>query len=118
MGYLLRVPASVPCCFDELIDWLRTRFDGKASRDLVAVVQLDLGGQGGGSLVMRIETGRAEIGRGTVANPDVRLRVPAGDFFAVISGTVSPDVLHMQGRLEVEGDLSLAMKLRTLFPTR
>ncbi len=118
MGYLPRVSAPTPRCFDELIDWLRACFDSQASRDLVAVVQLDLDGPEGGALVMRFEPGRAEIGQGSVANPDVHLRVPAGDFFAVLSGAASPDVLHMQGRLEVEGDLGLAMKLRTLFPTR
>lgn len=118
MGYSPRVAAPYPECLDELIEWFRARFDSQAAGDLVAVVLFDLDGPGGGSLVMRIEPGHAEIGRGTVAHPDVRLQVAARDFFAVLSGAISLDVLQMQGHLEVEGDLGLAMKLRTLFPAR
>ncbi len=91
-------------------------FDPKASADLTAVALLDLRGQQGGSLVLRIEPGRAEVGRGTIADPDVHLRVEADDFYSILSGATSPDVLHMQGRLDVQGNLGLAMKLRTLFP--
>jgi putative sterol carrier protein len=118
VGYSPRVPAANPRCLDELAEWLRVHFDPKASGDLTAVALLDLRGTGGGSLVLRFEPGRAEIGSGTVADPDVLLQVDAGDFYSMLSGTTSPDVLHMQGRLEVEGNLGVAMKLRSLFPAR
>ncbi len=106
----------VPRCLDELVEWLRARFDAKAATDLFAVVHLDLEGPDGGSVVLRIEPGRAEVGRGAVTEPDLRLRAAAADVFSILSGCESADVLHMEGRLELDGDLGLAMKLRTIFP--
>jgi len=96
--------------------WLQKRFDADAARDLHAVVRFDLSGEGGGSLVIRIEPGRADVARGRVGDPDTRIRAAARDFFAILDGTENVDVLHLKGRLEVEGDLGVAMKLRTLFP--
>ena len=37
------------------------------------------------------------------------------DFFAVLGGSANPDLLYTADRLTVEGDLSLALKLRRLF---
>jgi len=118
VGYSPRVPAPYPRCLDSLAEWFRVHFDPQASPDLTAVVLLDLRGEGGGSLVLRFEPGRAEFGSGTVADPDMSLQVEAGDFYSMLSGATSPDVLHMQGRLEVAGNLGLAMTLRALFPAR
>ncbi|MAE93499.1 MAG: hypothetical protein CL910_02445 [Deltaproteobacteria bacterium] len=107
-----------PRCLDDLVACLQKRFDGEAADDLHAVVHFDLTGSRGGSVVLRIEPGKADIGPGTVGEPDLRLRVDARDFFAVLAGTQNVDVLHLEGKLEVEGNLGLAMRLRTLFPAR
>ena len=101
-----------------MVECLQKRFDADAAQDLHAVVHFDLTGPNGGSLVLRIEPGRAEIVPGAVGEPDLRLRADAADFFGVLAGTENVDVLHLEGRLEFEGNLGLAMRLRTLFPAR
>ncbi len=98
--------------------WFQNQFDAKAAADLRAVVLFDLSGEGGGSLALRIDGGKVEAERGGVSEPDVHFRASAVDFFNVLDGSENVDVLHMKGQLEVEGDLGVAMKLRTLFPTR
>ncbi len=64
---------------------------------------------------MRIGDGRVKNGEGVDPQPDVILRVTAQDFFDVLAGTANPDLLFMDDRIEIEGDLSLALKLRSLF---
>lgn len=100
------------------MQWLEKCFDASAARDVHAVVHFDLLGDDGGSLVLRIDGGRLDIQRGVASEPDVLMRSCARDFFGVVAGEENIDVMHMEGRLEVEGDLGVAMKLRTIFPAR
>jgi predicted lipid carrier protein YhbT len=39
----------------------------------------------------------------------------ASDFFGILAGRENADLLFTAGRIEVEGDLSLALKMRKLF---
>ena len=42
-------------------------------------------------------------------------RLPAEDYFALLVGRENADLLYMAGRLEIDGDLALALKIRPLF---
>ncbi len=111
-------PTSHPTSLDEAIDWLRKHFQPPAARGLSAVFAIDLSGEDGGSILLRVQDGTLDA-RSAPANPappaDVRLRLPSSDYFAILAGRENADLLYMAGRLEIDGDLSLAMKLRTLF---
>jgi putative sterol carrier protein len=99
-------------------EWLRKHFQPEAARGLSAVVQLDLHGPGGGSLRLRIAEGDLEVASGNAESPDVRLQISAGDCYELLAGRENAELLFMDGRMEIEGQLGLAMKLRTLFPSR
>ena len=107
-----------PTCVDEAIDWLRKHFQAPAAQGLRAVFAIDLSGEGGGSILLRVEDGALDA-RSAPLDPapraDVRLRLPSTDYFGILAGRENADLLYMAGKLEIEGDLSLAMKLRTLF---
>jgi len=49
------------------------------------------------------------------AYTNARFRLRASDFFAVLAGRENADLLSTAGRIEVEGDLSIALKMRKLF---
>ena len=97
------------------LDWLRKHFRSAAAESLEVAYQIELAGPGGGSLWARIADGRLQAGEGAAPQPDVILRMSAEDFFGVLEGTANPDLLFMDDRIEIEGDLSLALKLRSLF---
>ena len=105
-----------PGCLDDALDWLRKHFDPEAARELRVAYQYELGGPGGGAFYARIDAGRLEVARGELAAPDVHFRLAAADFFAVLGGSENADMLFMQDRIAVRGDLSLALKMRRLFP--
>ncbi len=77
--------------------------------------QLELSGAGGGDLAVRVDDGRVDVGPGRLPAPDVIYRLAAADFFGVLAGRANADMLFLGGRLRVEGDLALALKLRALF---
>ena len=106
--------AGGPDSIDEACSWLRKGFDAEAARDVHVAYAFELTGPEGGSLHARVDDGRLEVAPVALDVADVRFRLPARDFFAVLAGRENADLLFMSGRLEVEGDLALALKLRQL----
>jgi predicted lipid carrier protein YhbT len=66
-------------------------------------------------MFVRITEGRLEAAVGSAEHPDVVFRMSEADYFGVLAGTENPDILFMDERIRVDGDLSLALKLRTFF---
>ena len=97
-------------------EWLRAHFDPLAARGLACVVQLELSGTAGGSLRVHIDGARLVVEPGASRKPDLLLRAAAPDCYAVLAGRENAELLFMDGRLEIEGPLHLALKLRSLFP--
>jgi predicted lipid carrier protein YhbT len=105
----------VPASLDEAADWLRKRFDPESAVGLHLRYAFELTGAGGGWLGVRVADGRLDVGPAVPPEPDVRLRLDARDFFGVLAGRENADMLFMSGRLEVDGDHVLALKLRRIF---
>ena len=109
------MPASGPTSLDEAADGLRKRFDAEPASGLHVAYRFELTGGGGGTLGVRVDEGRLDVAAYAIAKPDVVLRLSADDFFGVLTGRENADMLFMSGRLEIEGDHALALKLRQLF---
>jgi predicted lipid carrier protein YhbT len=100
---------------DEAVDWLRKQFQSSAAEGLEAVFEYVVSGDSGGVLHFRVDDGMLDVRRGPGKLPDVRFRVSDEDCWAVFAGNENADLLYLGGRLEIEGSLSLALKLRSLF---
>jgi predicted lipid carrier protein YhbT len=107
--------AGEPASLDGAVEWLRKHFDPEAARGLNVAFQYALTGPGGGRLYARVDDGRLEVALGDVESPDARFHLRASDFFAILAGRENADLLFTAGRIEVEGDLSIALKMRKLF---
>jgi putative sterol carrier protein len=107
--------AEAPSTIVEVVEWLRKHFDAEAARGTQASYQYHLTGPGGGRFYARVDDGRLETAEGEVGSPDVSFRLTAADFFDVLAGRRNADILFMQRRIEVEGNLSLALQARKLF---
>jgi len=55
------------------------------------------------------------VEQGLVDNPDLTLRADGGDYVDVITGKINPMSALMSGKLKLDGDLGLAMKLINFF---
>ncbi len=99
---------------DDAADWLRKHFDPQAAAGVRARYRFELSGEGGGTLWLGIEDGQCALRR-EEAPADVVFRLALSDYLGVLAGRENAELLHMAGRLEIEGDLGLAMKVRRLF---
>jgi len=90
----------------------------KAKPDLVtkinAVYQFNISGPGGGQWQVdctqpggAISTGTAPAARCTVAATDA-------DFLAIVNGKMNAQMAFMSGKLKIQGDMGLAMKLQQI----
>jgi putative sterol carrier protein len=95
-----QIPGSFP---PEKAGHLRARF------------QFNLSGEGGGNWVVAIADGACTVSDGQVAKPDVSIGMTASDFVKMIAGELQPVVAFMQGKLKLQGDMNLAMKLQEIF---
>jgi predicted lipid carrier protein YhbT len=102
-------------CLDEALAWLRARFDAEAARGLDVCYEFELSGPGGGSFAAHVADGRLELAAAPAAAADVSFRLAASDFYDVLAGCANADMLFMEERIEIKGDLALALKLRRLF---
>jgi putative sterol carrier protein len=80
-----------------------------------AIIQFELSGDNGGLYWLRIAEGKCETGQGQAENPKMTLKAAADDYHAVVMGVVNPMQAFMSGKIKVQGDMSLAMKMQTMF---
>ena len=78
-------------------------------------VLFNLMGEGGGQWTVTIADGQLSLAEGVVGSPVVRLRLETDDFVALVNRRLNPISAFMQGRVRVEGDMGVAMRLQALF---
>ena len=111
--------SAVPTAsIDAAAEWLRKHFAPEATRGVRASYLLDLSGAGGGLLRIEVDDGSLLIARGRGEPPQVVLRAPTALWCAVLAGRENAELLYMAGRIQIEGDLGLAAKLRSFFGRR
>lgn len=78
-------------------------------------IQLELSGDNGGNWWLRIQNGQAEVHAGTTDSAQMTLRSSADDLYNVFTGEENAMTSFMQGKIKVDGDMSLAVKMQTWF---
>lgn len=111
-------PDSRPATLAEAVEVLRKRFDAETAAECEASFAIELSGPDGGAIGVRVERGRLELSEGDLQPSDVRFRLSAHDFYDVLAGRANADMLFMEERLRVEGELGLALRFRRLFGAR
>jgi putative sterol carrier protein len=98
----------------ELMQLIGEKIAGKTELLSVvgAVYKFALEGDGGGTYLIDLKTDlKVTQGDGPAA---CTIRMSAGDFVDLFEGRANGQALFFGGRLRVEGDMGLALKLQTL----
>jgi putative sterol carrier protein len=94
---------------DEITEGLRTRVGDRSP--IAAIVKFDFGDEG----VVRVDgTASPTVVDNEDGDADCTVRVTTGDFAQIASGAIQPQMAFMTGKLRVEGDVSLAMRLNSI----
>ncbi len=90
----------------------------KAKPDVVAkinaVYQFNISGPGGGTWSVDCTAPGGKIAEGSA--PDAKCTVAAAeaDFLNIVNGKLNPQMAFMSGKLKIQGDMGLAMKLQQI----
>ncbi len=104
------MPTSVRQVFEEIPN----RFDPAAWGSQDAVLQFDITGDEGGTWTATIKGGRMTVSEGAIGGADMTITTSDKDMLSIVNGELNAVSAFMQGRIRIEGDMSLAMKLQGL----
>ncbi|RVE66210.1 hypothetical protein OJAV_G00124750 [Oryzias javanicus] len=92
---------------------------GVLSEDVVkstqGVYRFDLSGENAGVWFLDLKNGAGSAGKGDPPlKADVVMKMDSGDFSKMFSGKLKPTLAFMSGKLQIKGDMTLAIKLEKL----
>ncbi len=99
----------------EYFDQIANSFNSANAAGMTATYQFDITGEGGGKWFAKIENGVLTSGEGDAESADCTVTVSAGDWLDILNGKLNGQMAFMAGKLKIAGDMSLAMKLNSLF---
>jgi putative sterol carrier protein len=79
-----------------------------------AVLVFNVEGEGGGIWTASIVGGKLTITEGAAPNPSLTLTCSAPDMLAMVNGELNAVSAYMTGKVKIDGNLSLAIKLQGL----
>ena len=85
--------------------------DPNRTAGMTASYQFHITGDGGGDWFLRIVDGKPEVEKGVLEKADVVQTMTAEDYVALATGKIPGQELFFSGRMKVEGDGFLGMKL-------
>ena len=80
------------------------------AKKIGGVFEFVLDGDGGGTWGLDLTA--PAVAAGPAANMNVRIRMKAADFVELVNGRLNEMAAFTQGRLKVEGNIAMALKLR------
>jgi len=99
----------------EFFGGLAERVDPQKTAGMDASFQFVATGDNAGEWYAKIVDGKTDVVKGTVADPTIVLTADAEDWLALINGDMNGQTAFLTGKMRIEGDVTLAMKLESLF---
>jgi putative sterol carrier protein len=107
--------AGAPASLDAWFLGLPKQFKADAAGDMKALYFFDVTGEGGGTYAITVANRECKVEKTKPEKPDLTVTIAAPDMAAITKGELDPMAAFMTGKLKLDGDISLAMKLGDLF---
>ena len=79
-----------------------------------AIYQFNIGGPGGGTWSVDCTQPGGKVQPGTSANAKCTVAATDQNFLDIVNGKLNPQMAFMSGKLKIQGDMGLAMKLQQI----
>lgn len=87
----------------------------EAAKEANTVYQFNLSGEGGGQFIVTIRDGECRVEEGVSPAPDVTVSAAAADYMNIVTGAYPFGLAFVNGRLKVEGNLRLLLRMAAYF---
>lgn len=99
----------------EFFSGLESKVDSGKIAGMNAVYQFDISGEGGGQWNVALADGSATVAEGTHENPSITISASDENWLKIVAGELNGQTAFLTGKLKIKGDMSLAMKLQSVF---
>ncbi len=94
---------------------LGSKVNPEKTAGMNAIYQFDITGDGGGKWYVKIADGAVDVAEGEAEAPNITLSADAASWLDIVNGKTSGQTAFLMGKLKIQGDMSLAMKLASVF---
>ncbi len=102
----------------ELFESLAGRLNPTAAGNMTRILQWNITGEEAGVWAFQIDNGVGHLIPGGVEKPDITFTISDTDWAAIAEGRQDAMKAFMAGKLKVDGNMMLAMKVPQLFPVQ
>ena len=102
----------------ELFEKLPRTFIPERAMGTDTTILFELSGERGGEWLVHIHDQLCEVTRERIETPNLLVRAEAQDVLDIFYGKLDAVRAYMQGKVQMIGDMSLAMRLTNLFDVR
>lgn len=100
---------------EEISQMMVEGFMADKAQGVDTIIQFDLSGENGGQFWLDITDGNIEKHDGVNENAKMTLKADADDYYNVATGKLNPMQAFMSGKIKIQGDMSMAMKMQSMF---
>jgi multimeric flavodoxin WrbA len=104
-----------PESIEEFLSLMSVAFNPAGAVGAAGTIQFDFNGDVQGSGHLTIADGRLQAQVGPAAAPDLTITVALEDWYGIMTGRLDPQQLLVDGRMKPVGELSLMMRVQTMF---
>ena len=98
-----------------LLRGMAATFNSQAAGDLKATVQFEVTGKQGGDWFLSIEKGKCTYQEGKASSPGLTIKTPSEVWLAIANKEMDGQQAFTEGKYTATGDMSLLMRMRSLF---
>jgi putative sterol carrier protein len=88
------------------------RFNSSKAAGVDAIVQVSITGPNGGNWVVTIKDQKLKVDEGTNPSPTLSLKMADKDYMDLINGKVNGATAFFTGKVQLKGNIALALKLK------
>ena len=89
--------------------------DADKVQGMSATYQFNVTGDNGGEWTVAIADGAVTVAAGTTDSPSITLTIDDANFLDLVAGKLNGQTAFLTGKLKIQGDMTLAMKLQSIF---
>ena len=101
-----------------IMDEIIRIFNPERAAGMDAVIQFYVSGDQGGEWFAVIRNKELKVSPGTTPNPKLTIKANAQDLVNMFNGKINPVTAYMQGKIQTQGDLGVAMRVAEVFKPR
>lgn len=98
----------------EYFNELPSKINKEKVKGMNAVYQWDITGDNGGKWHVILKNDDVQIGDGLAESPNITLTLEDQNFMDLVTGKLNGQMAFLTGKLKIQGDMTLAMKLQSI----